>query len=92
MANHIMYEIGGEPTRLTPNGSHSGLDITIQNQGPATIYLGVDDTLSSGNYGYKLGIDQAFSVELPGHEALYAIADFPGAVISTMQISLEQGA
>lgn len=92
MGQHISYEVGNTPQRITPNGSHSGLDMTIQNQGPAIVYIGVDDTLTENNYGYKLPVDQAISFELPGHEALYVYAsDMPGAIVSTLGISLEQG-
>jgi hypothetical protein len=87
-----MYEVGDTPLRITPNGSHSGMDITIQNQGPAAVYLGVDNTLTNTNYGYKIAANQAFSVELPGNDALYVYAIDSGATISTLQLSLEQGA
>ena len=87
-----MYEVDDAPLRITPNGSHSGMDITIQNQGPAAVYLGVDNTLTNTNYGYKIAVSQAFSVELPGNDALYVYATGAGATISTLQLSLEQGA
>ena len=87
----MMYEIGATPQRITPQGTHSGMDITIQNQGSEVLYIGADDTVSTGNYGYKLAVNQAFSVELPGQDAIYAMSPDNGTIISVLRFSLEQG-
>lgn len=90
---HRMYEIGNTtPQRLIDLGGHSGKDITIQNQGSSNVLIGGDDSLSTGNYGFKLKVNEAISFELPGSDALYAIAEsVSGAIISVLEMSLEQG-
>lgn len=93
MTMHRMYEIGNTtPQRLIDLGGHSGKDITIQNQGSSDLLIGGDDSLSTGNYGFKLKVNQAISFELPGSDALYAIAaSVSGSVVSVLEMSLEQG-
>jgi hypothetical protein len=88
-----MYELGNTtPERLINLGGHSGKDITIQNQGPDDVLIGGDDSLSIGNYGFKLKVDQAISFELPGSDALYALAaGAAGSVISVLDMTLESG-
>jgi hypothetical protein len=76
-------------TRLTPNGVHSGLDITIQNtDGSAYVYLGGVDVTTS-DYGYRLAPGAAWSVELPGQDALYAITDTNNSKIAVLKTGLE---
>jgi hypothetical protein len=78
-------------TRLTPNGTHSGLDITIQNvHGSANVYIGGIGVTSS-NYGYRISADNAWSVELSGKDALYAISSVNGSQVAVLQTSLESG-
>ena len=91
MAKHTLYEIGPSAQRITPNGSHSGMDITIQNQGSAPLYIGVNDTVTDSNYGYKLAVDAAFSVELPSQDAIYVYSPSPGSLVSVLEFALEQG-
>jgi hypothetical protein len=88
-----MYEIGDTtPQRLIDLGGHSGKDITIQNQGSSDLLIGGDDSLSAGNYGFKLKVNEAISFELPGSDALYALAaNNLGAVVSVLEMSLEVG-
>lgn len=75
--------------RLTPNGLHSGLDVTVQNVNEtATIYLG-GEGVSSGNYGFKLPAGSAFSIELPSTDALYAVSSENGVSVATLSFSLE---
>lgn len=77
--------------RLTPNGIHSGLDITIQNQdGAAYVYLG-GEGVSIAEYGYRLAPSHAISFELPGQDALYAISDTDNSVVSLLMTGLESG-
>lgn len=91
MASHSVKTINStEALRLTPNGMHSGMDITLQNVNDAgIIYLGGDDTVSSTNYGYRLQPEQAWSVELPGRDALYAISSVDGMGLACFELSLE---
>jgi hypothetical protein len=78
-------------TRLTPNGIHSGIDITIQNiNSSGVVYVG-GEGVSSSNFGYRLAADHAIAFELPGQDALYAIAENNGAQVATLQTNLESG-
>lgn len=77
-------------TRLTPLGTHSGMDITVQNVNDSGyIYIGVDDTTSTISYGFRLIPNQAISFELAGYDALYAIAENDGMLAGLVQIDLE---
>lgn len=78
-------------TRLTPNGLHSGLDVTIQNlDSEAYVYIG-GESVTSSNFGYRLAPGSAISIELPGKNALYAISDTDGTQVAVLKTSLEVG-
>lgn len=78
-------------TRLTPNGLHGGMDITIQNtDDTAYVYLG-GEGVTSLDFGHRLSPGAAWSVELPGKDAIYAISDTNATVIAIMNIGLESG-
>jgi len=78
-------------TLLTPNGTHSGMDITIQNvHASAIVYLGASGVTST-NYGYRIDPATAFSIELSGRDALYAITDTNGSKVAVLKTSLESG-
>jgi hypothetical protein len=93
MASHSLITLSdSQKTRLTPNGTHSGRDITIQNvNSSGYIYLGGDNTVSSTNYGFRILPNQAISFELPGKDALYAIASTNGMSVAVLQTNLEKG-
>jgi len=79
------------PTRITPDGMHSGMDITIQNiNASGFVYIG-GEGVSSSDYGFRLDEGGAIAFELPGRNALYAISSIDGANIAVMQIGLEIG-
>jgi hypothetical protein len=90
MTTHALTTLSStSATRLTPNGVHSGLDITIQNtDGSAYVYLGGVDVTTS-DYGYRLAPGAAWSVELPGQDALYAITDTNNSKIAVLKTGLE---
>ena len=76
---------------LTPNGTHSGIDITIQNvHATAYVYVGGPGVTSS-NYGYRISPNNAWSIELPGKDALYAISDTNGSSVAVLITNLESG-
>ncbi len=76
-------------TRLTPNGMHSGMDITIQNiHASAYVYIGGEGVTAS-DYGYRIAPESAFSVELPGTNALYAITNVNGSAVAVLKTGLE---
>ena len=78
-------------TRLTPNGIHSGMDITIQNtHASAYVYIGGTEVTTS-NYGYRISPNNAWSIELSGKDALYAISDTNGSSVAVLLTNLESG-
>lgn len=93
MTSHALTTLSSSSaTKLTPNGIHSGMDITIQNvSDTAYVYLG-GSGVTALSYGYRLAPGTAFSVELPGADALYAITDTNGSKVAVLKTSLELGA
>ena len=80
------------PIRLTPNGKHSGMDITLQNvNASGYIYLGGSDTVSSTNYGFRIMPNHSFSLELNGNDAIYAIGSDSEMSLAVLKASLEAG-
>jgi len=92
MTQHSLTTLSSSSaTRLTPIGLHSGLDITIQNtDGSAYVYIG-GEGVTTTNYGYRLAPGAAWSIELSGHDALYAITDTNGSKVAVLKTSLESG-
>lgn len=90
MAQHSLITLSSTTaTRLTPNGIHSGMDITVQNVNiSGYIYLGGAE-VSSTNYGYRLMVNHAFSLELPGKDDLWAIAETDGLKLAVLKTGLE---
>lgn len=92
MTTHALITLSNQTaTRLTPNGLHSGMDITIQNvHESAYIYVGGEDVTAS-DYGYRLMPNSAISFELPGRDALYAISDTDESQVAVLKTNLETG-
>jgi hypothetical protein len=92
MTTHILHTLSDvTATRLTPNGLHSGMDITIQNvDGSAFVYLGGEGVTAS-SYGYRINPGSAWSIELPGRDAIYAISDTNESAIAVLKTNLETG-
>jgi hypothetical protein len=83
------YLSSSEATRISPNGVHSGVDITVQNlSDTGYVYIGADD-VNPESFGYRLSPGSAWSVELPGTDSLYAIAEEP-TYIAVLQTGLEK--
>ena len=79
-------------TRLTPNGKHSGMDITLQNvNASGYIYIGGSNTVSSTNYGFRIMPNHSFSIELNGNDAIYAISSVNEMKLAVLKASLEVG-
>lgn len=77
-------------TRITPNGTHSGMDITIQNiNASGYIYIGTSNVTPT-SFGYRLLPESAWSVELPGLDDLWLIAETDGMEAAVLTTSLEQ--
>ena len=78
-------------TRLSPNGTHSGLDFTMQNvNASGYIYLG-NESVSDTNYGFRLYPNQAISIELNGRDSIYAIASASDMKVAVLSVALESG-
>ncbi len=90
MTTHALTTLSStSATRLTPNGIHSGMDVTIQNvDASAYVYLGGEGVTAS-DYGYRLAPGSAWSVELPGLDALYAITDTNSSRVAIIKMGLE---
>jgi hypothetical protein len=93
MTQHALTTLSNTTaTLLTPNGTHTGLDITIQNtHSSAIVYIG-GVGVTSANYGYRISPNNAWSIELSGKDALYAITDTDESQIAVLKTSLELGA
>ena len=92
MTSHELITLSNETaTRITPNGLHSGMDLTVQNVDDAAyVYLG-GDGVTTLNYGYRLAPGSAIAWELPGKDAIYAITDIDGSKVATLKTNLETG-
>ena len=92
MTTHSLTTLSSaSATRLTPNGTHSGMDITIQNtHASAIVYIGGEGVTSS-SFGYRLSPGAAWSIELSGRDSIYAISDTNGSKVAVLQTSLELG-
>ena len=92
MTTHSLTTLSSSSaTRLTPNGVHSGMDITIQNvHASAYVYIGGEGVTAS-SYGYRLSPGTAISFELPGKDSLYAITATNGSQVAVIKTNLESG-
>jgi hypothetical protein len=92
MTQHVLRTLSNtEATRLTPNGSHSGMDITLQNVNDSGyIYIGAED-VTSLSYGFRIMPNHSISFELPGEDALYAISSVNEMKLAVLRTSLESG-
>jgi len=82
MTAHILHTLSNtSATRLTPNGTHSGMDFTVQNvNDTGYIYLGGTESVSSTDYGFRI---------LPNHSISFAIASANGMKAAVLSMNLE---
>jgi molybdopterin biosynthesis enzyme MoaB len=92
MATHSLITLSNSvATRITPNGLHSGMDVTIQNvDDSAYVYIGGTGVTSS-DYGYRIAPGHAISFELPGRDNLFAITNTNNSKIAVLKTNLEVG-
>ena len=92
MTTHSLTTLSNtDAVRLTPNGDHSGMDITLQNvNASGYVYIGGEGVTTS-NYGYRIMPNHAISFELPGYDALYAISSAPEMKLAIIKTGLEVG-
>lgn len=87
---HNKVYVWDESTRLSPYGTHSGTDITIQNLDSSNyVYLG-GSGVDSNNFGFRLSPGSAISFELPGTDAIYAYSDYE-IEVAVLMTNLEVG-
>lgn len=92
MTIHSLTTLGDSvAVRLTPNGVHSGMDVTIQNlDALAYVYIG-SSGVTTADFGHRLSPGSAISFELPGKDALYAISDTADSQVAVLKTNLESG-
>lgn len=90
MSMHIFHTLSNTAsTRMSPNGTHSGTDITIQNvDESAYVYIG-GSSVTTSNYGFRLAPGSAISFELPPKDSIYAISDTNGSNAAVFMTGLE---
>lgn len=90
MTIHNLYTLSDtSATRVTPSGTHSGTDTTIQNvNASGYVYIG-GEGVSSSNYGYRILPNHAISFEVPPRDALYAVSSAPNMKAAVIQTGLE---
>lgn len=90
MTQHSLTTLSNtSATRLTPNGIHSGMDITLQNiNETAYVYVGGED-LTLLNYGYRISPNNGIAFELAERDSLYAISDVNGSKVAVIKVGLE---
>ena len=78
-------------TQISPYGTHSGADITVQNINESGfIYVG-GAGVSTSDYGYRIAPASAISFELPGHDALFIVASENELQAAVITMGLEAG-
>jgi hypothetical protein len=92
MTKHALTTLSSSTaTKITPAGTHSGIDITLQNVNTSGyIYIG-SSSVSSTNYGFRILPNHAISFELPGKDSLYAIASINNMKVAVLQTGIEVG-
>lgn len=89
MTQHSLTTLSNSTaTRLTPDGQHSGLDLTIQNvHASAMVYIGGEGVTSS-DYGYRISPNNAISFSLLSNDAMYAITDTNGSKVAVLKAGI----
>jgi len=92
MTQHALISLSNSSaTRLTPNGTHSGRDFTMQNVNDnGYIYIGGQD-VTALSYGFRIMPNHSVSIEITGRDSIYAIASAPDMKIAILQTNLETG-
>ena len=76
-------------TKITPGGTHSGFDITIQNiNSTGYVYVGGEGVTTS-NYGFRILPNHSISFELAGKDHLYLISSAGSMSAAVIMIALE---
>jgi len=73
MANHSVKTVSSTPVLLSPDPTHSGADVVVQNNSNGDLYLG-SSSVTTSVYGFKLSPGTGISLRLSGREELYGVA------------------
>ena len=87
--NYTLYY--NQQTLVSPYGTHSGADITIQNLSDSEYVFIGGDGVNDESFGYRLAPGTAFSVELTGKSPLYVTSSADNVYIAVLTTSLEVG-
>jgi hypothetical protein len=83
-----MFEIDDSAAVAITPTNHAGRDVTIQNlDNSSYLYLG-GPNVNTTNFGYRIGPNSAWSIELRRDETIYAIAS-TGALVAVLSGGLE---
>ena len=90
MTEHQIYTLSSTTaTKLTPGGTHSGYDITIQNNNSSGyVYVG-GESVSTSSYGFRILPNHSISFELPSKDHLYVVASTSNLTAAVIKIGLE---
>ena len=76
-------------TLVSPYGTHSGVDITIQNiNATGYVYVG-NENVSTTNYGFRILPNHSISFELAGKDSLYLVSSADNLNAAVITIGLE---
>jgi hypothetical protein len=90
MTQHSLVTLSSTtPTRLTPNGIHSGMDITLQNVNETAYVFVGGPGVTTTDYGYRVSPNNGIAFELAERDSLYAISDVSGSRVAVLKVGLE---
>ncbi len=91
MTQHSLVTLSNtSATRLTPNGTHSGMDITLQNVNETAYVFVGGEGVTTTNYGYRVSPNNGIAFELAERDSLYAISDVNGSQVAVIKVGLER--
>ena len=91
MTQHSITNLSNtSATRLTPIGTHSGMDITLQNVNETAFVFVGGEGVTTTEYGYRISPNNGIAFELAERDALYAISDVNNAKLAIIKVGLEK--
>lgn len=86
MTKHSIKTLSNTAILLSPESTHSGVDLIIQNQGTSDAFIGASN-VTTASYGFRLAAGSAISLRLGGKDEIYGVAD--GSLsVSTLTVGL----
>lgn len=85
---HQLYYVSSA-TQITPVGTHSGVDITIQNTSTSNVFIGTNQYVGTTSYGHKLESGKSVAFSVAPQDALWLYSDSPvGAEVAVLTLGL----